>query len=494
MIEPRALTELMPDWKDLGAPLNVPVKEDHMYMLSEKYSVPLPIPPTLHNEGNYIASLGNLVRWMGEKAEEAGLEVYAGTSASEILYREDGSVAGIATNDIGLDKQGKPKDSFMRGMELHAKVTLFAEGCHGSLTKKIINKFNLRENCQHQTYGIGLKEVWEIDPKKHKEGLVIHTVGWPLDNHTYGGSFLYHWEQNQVSLGYVVGLDYSNPYLSPYKEFQRYKTHPLIRQYLEGGRCITYGARAINEGGIQSLPQVFFPGGLLVGCAAGTLNMAKIKGTHTAMKSGMIAAESVFEHLTSESFDADKPVVLGEYDRRLRESWVGQELQMVRNVRPGFERFGLLGGMMWAGFDLMIMRGKLPFTLSHTKPDYETLVPAAQAKPIDYPKPDGKLTFDLLENLSRSGTNHEANQPVHLRLKDPKVPVERNLAIYDGPESRFCPAGVYEFVDNESGSGKRLQINAQNCLHCKTCDIKDPSQNIDWTTPEGGGGPAYSST
>eukprot|EP00160_Parvularia_atlantis_P013823 Unigene3089_Nuclearia_a/m.9487 Unigene3089_Nuclearia_a/g.9487 ORF Unigene3089_Nuclearia_a/g.9487 Unigene3089_Nuclearia_a/m.9487 type:complete len:596 (+) Unigene3089_Nuclearia_a:83-1870(+) len=493
VMEPRAMNELFPDWKERGAPLNTPVQADQVLFLTEKMAIPLPVPPPMQNHGNYIVSLNNVVRWLGQQAEAMGVEIYPGYAASEVLYAEDGSVKGIATNDVGLNKRGLPKDNFERGLELHAKVTMFAEGCHGSLTKGLINKFNLRANSQHQTYGIGLKEVWEIDPAKHRPGFVQHTLGWPVPTDVYGGSFMYHAENNQVFIGYVVGLDYKNPYLSPYKEFQRFKTHPAVSKYLEGGKCTAYGARAINEGGVQSFPQSYFPGGVLLGCAAGTLNVAKIKGSHTAMKSGMLAAEAAFARLTDDKA-LSGPVVLHEYEKSLKESWVWKELWAVRNFRPAFEKFGLWGGSMWAGIDTLLLRGNAPFTFKHGHPDHAMLKPAAECKKIEYPKPDNKLTFDLLENLARSGTNHNHDQPVHLTLKDPNVPVERNLKIYDGPENRFCPAGVYEYVEREDGQGKRLQINAQNCLHCKTCDIKDPSQNINWVVPEGSGGPNYVNT
>jgi len=496
VIEPRSLDELFPNWRELGAPLNTRVVEDEFKFLTEKGSIPLPVIPTLHNEGNYIVSLGNVVRWLGEQAEKLGVEIYPGYAASEVIYNEDGSVKGIATNDLGLDRNGKPKDSFQRGMELHAKMTLFAEGCHGSLTKTLIKKFNLRKNSQFQTYGIGLKEVWEIDPKKHKLGFVKHTIGWPTGTTAYGGSFMYHWENNQVSLGYVVGLDYQNPYLSPYREFQKWKHHPEVKKYLEGGKCVAYGARALNEGGIQSLPELIFPGGALIGCTAGFLNVAKIKGTHTAMKSGILAAESTFDAITKDEKQGEsKPasILLESYPQRVKNSWVQKELHLVRNIRPGFAKWGLYLGSLHAGIDALVFRGHAPWTLKHPHPDYE-LKPAAQSKKIEYPKPDGVISFELLENLARSGTNHEANQPVHLTLKDKNIPVEKNLKIFDGPEGRFCPAGVYEFVEDEATKKQRLQINAQNCIHCKTCDIKDPSQNINWVVPEGGGGPRYANT
>lgn len=496
VIEPRALNELLPDWKERDAPLNQPALKDKMMFLTEKLAIPLPHPPQMTNKGNYIVSLNEFVAWLGQQAEDMGIEVYPGIAASEALYNVDGSLKGIATNDVGIGKNGKPKDSFDRGMEFHSKLTFLAEGCHGSLSKQIINKFELRKDSQHQTYGIGLKEVWEIDPSKHQPGLVMHSVGWPLEKDTYGGGFLYHGENNLVYLGFVVGLDYQNPYLSPYREFQRYKHHPAISKYLEGGKCISYGARAINEGGVQSLPRLAFEGGALIGCSAGFVNLPKIKGTHNAMKSGMLAAESAFKALCDkEETTSETPILLDEYEPSLKNSWLWDDLYPVRNCRPSFHSpLGLYGGLLWSGIDLMLLRGKLPFTLKHGAPDHAALKPAKECKKIEYPKPDGVLSFDLLENLSRSGTNHDHDQPVHLTLKDKNIPVERNLAIFDGPENRFCPAGVYEYVDTEDGNGKRLQINAQNCVHCKTCDIKDPSQNINWVVPQGGGGPQYVKT
>ncbi|ORX94314.1 hypothetical protein K493DRAFT_329963 [Basidiobolus meristosporus CBS 931.73] len=495
VLEPRALNELIPDWSEKGAPLNQPALKDKMCFLTEKYAIPLPHPPQMNNKGNYIISLNNFTKWLGEQAEELGVDIYPGIAASEVIYDEEGRVKGIATNDVGLDKNGQPKDSFERGMEIHGKVTLFAEGCHGSLTKTLFSKFNLRENSEPQTYAIGLKEVWEIDPAKHEPGLVLHTIGWPVDYKTYGGSFVYHMENNLVSIGYVVALDYENPYLSPYKEFQRFKQHPAIRKYLEGGQCISYGARALNEGGYQSIPKLVFPGGALIGCTAGFLNVPKIKGTHTAMKSGMLAAEAAFEALSKDDEVTD-PLTLTNYEDNIKKSWVWDELYQVRNVRPSFHNpLGVFGGAIYTGLDTLFLKGKVPWTFKHPGPDYAMLKPAKDCKPIDYPKPDGVISFELLENLARSGTNHAENQPVHLKLRNKEVPVERNLKVFDGPENRFCPANVYEYVDDDANPGqKRLQINSQNCLHCKTCDIKDPSQNIDWTVPEGGGGPQYSYT
>ncbi|ORX48529.1 hypothetical protein DM01DRAFT_1326250 [Hesseltinella vesiculosa] len=497
VLEPRALNELIPDWKEKGAPLNTPVTKDSMKLLTSSMAIPLPHPPQMNNKGNYIVSLSHFVKWLGEQAEELGVEVYSGFAASEVLYNDDGSVRGVALNDLGLDKNFEPKDTYERGMHVKAKVTLFAEGCHGSLTKTLMKKFDLRKDSDPQQYGIGIKEVWEVAPEKHQPGSVTHTVGWPVDNTTYGGSFIYHFEPERhlVALGLVIGLDYQNPYLSPYKEFQRFKHHPFVKDLLEGGQCISYGARALNEGGYQSIPKLVFPGGALIGCTAGFLNVPKIKGTHTAMKSGMLAAEAAFEKVADEEQDL-KGVVLDKYEQSIQDSWVYKELYEVRNCKPSFSTaLGNVGGILYSGLDTMILKGRTPWTFRHKHADYETLKPAAECKPIDYPKPDGVISFDLLTNVSRTGTNHSEDQPVHLRLRDKSVPVERNLAIYDGPEGRFCPAGVYEFVDDEANPGqKRLQINSQNCIHCKTCDIKDPSQNIDWTVPEGGNGPAYSWT
>uniref|UniRef100_A0A1A8VHW4 Electron transfer flavoprotein-ubiquinone oxidoreductase n=1 Tax=Nothobranchius furzeri TaxID=105023 RepID=A0A1A8VHW4_NOTFU len=496
-LEPSALTELFPDWKERGAPLNTPVTDDVFSIFTEKHRIPVPILPGLpmRNHGNYIVRLGNLVRWLGEQAEELGVELYPGYAASEVLFHEDRSVKGIATNDVGIAKDGSPKDVFERGMELHAKVTLFGEGCHGHLAKQLYKQFNLRENCEPQTYAIGLKELWVIDEKKWRPGRAEHSVGWPLDRHTYGGSFLYHLNEGEpmVALGFVVGLDYSNPYLSPFKEFQRWKHHPFVESTLEGGKRIAYGARALNEGGFQSIPKLTFPGGLLIGCSPGFMNVPKIKGTHTAMKSGILAAEALFPKVTAENLDSETAGLhVPEYSDNLKTSSVWKELRSVRNIRPSFHNpLGLYGGMVYTGIFYWILRGKEPWTLKHCGIDANQLKPAKDCTPIEYPKPDGKISFDLLSSVALSGTNHEGDQPPHLTLKDDSVPVARNLAIYDGPEQRFCPAGVYEYVPVETGDGMRLQINAQNCVHCKTCDIKDPSQNINWVVPEGGGGPAY---
>jgi len=498
-IEPRALNELFPDWKEKGAPLNTPVTEDRLGLLTEKGRIPVPILPgiPLNNHGNYIVRLGHFVKWLGEQAEALGVEIYPGCAATEILYKEDGSVKGIATNDVGIQKDGSPKGTFQRGMELHARCTVFAEGCHGSLAKQLYKRFALRENCQPQSYGIGFKELWEVDPSNHRPGRVEHTVGWPLDRHTYGGSFLYHLggDRPQVALGFVIGLDYQNTYISPFREFQRFKHHPSIEPTLRGGTRIGYGARALNEGGVQSLPKLTFPGGCLIGCSPGFMNVVKIKGTHGAMKSGMLAAESVYDVLsnTSQTDTAVNPVT---YEEKLRSSWLWKELHQVRNIRPSFNtRFGFYGGLVYTGAVWYVLRGHEPWTLQHHSSevggDYGLLKPAAECSPIDYPKPDGKVSFDLLTSVSLTGTNHDGDQPSHLTLLNEKIPVERNLAVFDGPEARFCPAGVYEFIESEDGKGKRLQINAQNCIHCKTCDIKDPSQNINWVPPQGGEGPVY---
>lgn len=489
VLETRALDELIPDWSEKDAPLNTLVTDEKFMFLSETGGISVPnflLPPPMHNKGNYIISLGNLCRWLGEQAEALGVEIYPGFAASEVLYDDTGAVRGVATGDMGVTRDGEQGPNYQPGMELHAKYTFFAEGCRGHLGKELMEKFDLRDGVEAQTYGIGLKELWEVEPENHREGLVVHTAGWPMESETYGGSFLYHLENNMVSVGFVVGLDYKNPFLSPYEEFQRFKTHPKIRSTFEGGRRVAYGARAINEGGLQSLPKMSFPGGLLIGCDAGTVNMPKIKGSHTAMKSGMIAAELAFEALTG---GAPEPELAG-YGDAFRASWAYKELHEARNVRPSF-KWGLLGGTLYTGIDQVLLRGKAPWTLSHGHADHETLRKAADSKPIDYPKPDGKITFDKLTNLSFSATNHEEDQPVHLTLQDDAVPIEINLAEYDAPEQRYCPAGVYEIVRDDDGSNPRLQINAQNCVHCKTCDIKDPTQNIKWVVPEGGGGPNY---
>ncbi|MGL6072302.1 electron transfer flavoprotein-ubiquinone oxidoreductase [Craterilacuibacter sp.] len=485
VIEPRALEELIPDWKEKGAPLNTPAKKDAFLLLTETESVQLPTPPQMHNEGNYIVSLGNFCRWLGQQAEELGVEIYPGFAAAEVLYHADGSVKGVATGDMGIAKDGEKTDAWQPGMELWAKQTIFAEGCRGSLTKTLFQRFDLQRDADPQTYGIGIKELWEVPPAQHEEGKIVHTVGWPLDSATYGGSFLYHLEGNQVVVGYVVGLDYKNPYLSPFEEFQRFKTHPAISHYFKGARRISYGARALVEGGLQSLPKLTFPGGVLVGDTAGFLNMPKIKGTHTAMKSGLLAADSVFELLTSGEGGNEALA----YPARFEKSWLKDELYRARNIRPSF-RWGMWGAMLYSAIDTYIFAGKAPWTLRHKHKDHECLRPADEFAPIVYPKPDGKLTFDRLSSVFISNTNHSEDQPPHLKLKNADVPIQINLAKYDAPEQRYCPAGVYEIMGQEEGQ-PRLQINAQNCVHCKTCDIKDPTQNINWTTPEGGGGPNY---
>ncbi len=488
VIEPRALAELFPDWKARGAPLAVPVAEDRFYFLSAARALRVPhwvMPPEFDNRGNYLASLANLCRWLGKQAEEAGVEIYPGFAASEVLYDASGAVRGVSTGDMGVGKDGIRRSTFTRGVELHAKYTLFAEGARGSLTKKLTERFALRKAADPQTYGIGIKEMWEIDPKRHRQGLVMHTAGWPLDTATYGGSFLYHLDNNQVAVGFVIGLDYRNPHLDPYGEFQRFKTHPAVRAFFEGGKRIAYGARALTEGGYQSIPELVFPGGALIGCTAGFMNMPKIKGSHTAMKSGMVAAEAAASALAAGKAN-DR---LDDYPRALAASWVYPELRRVRNFRPALG-WGLIAGTLYAGFELKVLRGRVPWTFRHHA-DHDRLHKAADAPKIAYPKPDGVLTFDRLSSVFVSNTNHEEDQPVHLRLKDKAVPVAHNLALYDAPEQRFCPAGVYEIVRDDGGGNPRLQINAQNCVHCKTCDIKDPTQNIDWTVPEGGGGPNY---
>ena len=485
VLEPRTLNELLPDWKERGAPLDTPVTDDKFLYLTQSESFRLPTPPQMNNHGNYIISLGNFCRWLGEQAEALGVEIYPGFAAAEVLYDENGAVRGVATGDMGIGKDGAPTENHMPGMELLAKQTIFAEGCRGHLTKTLFDKFDLREGKDPQTFAIGIKELWDIEPEKSKPGTALHSVGWPLSSDTYGGSFLYHLNGNQVAVGYVVGLDYSNPHLSPFEEFQRFKTHPAIRNVFEGGRRVAYGARALNEGGFQSIPKLTFPGGCLVGCTAGFLNVPKIKGTHTAMKSGMVAAEAIFESLDAMA-PGHEPASYGD---KLQDSWLWTELYKVRNIRPGFSK-GLWFGMANAALDTYILRGRAPWTMHHHA-DHITLKKADEAPRIAYPKPDGEISFDRNSSVFMSGTNHEENQPAHLTLKDSSVPIAHNLALYDAPEQRYCPAGVYEIVREDDGSNPRLQINAQNCVHCKTCDIKDPSQNITWVTPEGGGGPNY---
>ena len=484
VLEPRSLDELIPDWKQRGAPLDTPADDDRFLFLTRRRAWRLPAPPQMNNRGNYIISLGNLCRWMKTQAEELGVEIFEGFPAAEVLYDESGAVCGVATGDMGVGRGGNRKDGFTPGYELRARYTFFGEGCHGSLAKGLFDRFQLRADKQPQTYGIGIKELWEIAPEQHHQGRVIHTIGWPMGADTYGGSFLYHLEDHQVAVGFVIGLDYANPHLNPFEEFQRFKTHPAIRPTFEGGRRISYGARALNEGGFQSIPDLVMPGAALIGATAGFMNVPKIKGTHTAMKSAMIAAEAAFSALTT-----DGGKVLDAYPEELRKSWVWEELYRVRNIRPAFRR-GLWAGLAYAALDTYVLRGRAPWTLGH-RPDHEGLRSAGEAPRIDYPKPDGVVTFDRLSSVYISNTNHEEDQPVHLRLKDEAVPIAVNLARYDAPEQRYCPAGVYEIVRDAQGGNPKLQINAQNCVHCKTCDIKDPGQNIDWVTPEGGGGPNY---
>ena len=484
VFEPHALDELIPDWRDKGAPLNTKALDDNFLFLTETKAIKLPTPPQMHNDGNYIISLGNLCRWLAGQAEELGVEIFPGFAAAEVLYHEDGSVKGVATGDMGIGKDGQPTHAYTPGVELHARQTIFAEGCRGSLTKLLFERFDLRKDCDPQTYGIGIKELWEVEPAKHQQGKIVHTVGWPMDPKTYGGSFLYHLEDNQVVVGFVIGLGYSNPHLSPFDEFQRFKTHPAIRPLFEGGRRIAYGARAISAGGFQSIPKLTFPGGVLVGDTAGFLNVPKIKGTHTAMKSGMVAAEAVVALLGEES-----GIEAHAYPRELKKSWLWDELYRVRNIKPSF-KWGLYAAIAYSAVDTYLLGGKAPWTFHH-KPDHEQLKKASECPKIAYPKPDGKISFDKLSSVFISNTNHEENQPAHLKLKDESVPVEINLPLYDAPEQRYCPAGVYEIVRDDDGTNPRLQINAQNCVHCKTCDIKDPTQNINWVVPEGGGGPNY---
>ncbi|WP_394780716.1 electron transfer flavoprotein-ubiquinone oxidoreductase [Undibacterium sp.] len=486
VMDPKALTELFPNWKEMGAPLNTEVTEDRVLVLTETKAYKTPnwmLPACFENHGNYIVSLANVTRWLGQQAEALGVEVFPGFPAAEILYNENGSVRGVATGNMGVNRHGEPSDAFQLGMELHAKYTLFAEGSRGHLGKQLMAKYDLNKGKDPQSYGIGIKELWEIDPKQHKPGLVIHTTGWPLMDQ-YSGSFLYHLENNQVAVGYVVGLAYENPYLSPYEEFQRFKTHPEIRTFFEGGKRISYGARAITAGGLQSLPKLTFPGGALIGCDAGFLNMSRIKGSHAAIKTGMQAAEAAFDALGAERQHDE----LTAYTQAFEQSWLHEELHIARNVKPLLKKGTYGSPLVW--LDQVLLRGKAPWTLHHSQADHQALKPASQFKPIVYPKPDNKLTFDRLSSVFISNTNHAEDQPIHLTLKDPNVPVGINLEQYAGPESRYCPAGVYEFVKTDAGAD-RLQINAQNCVHCKTCDIKDPTQNIVWVTPEGGGGPNY---
>ena len=484
VIETRALAELFPDWKERGAPLQTPAAGDRFLFLTAKRAFRLPTPPQMRNHGNYVISLGKLSRWLGQQAEDLGVEIFPGFAATEVLYDEAGAVKGVATGDMGIGKDGQPTANHQPGVELQARLTLFAEGCRGSLTKALMARFELARDCDPQTYGIGIKELWQVDPARHRPGHVVHTIGWPLDRRTYGGSFVYHLEDEQVAVGFIVALDYENPYLDPFDEMQRFKTHPAIRPLFEGAKRIAYGARALNEGGLQSVPRLAFPGGALIGASAGFMNVPKIKGSHTAMKSGMAAAEAAFEALARE---AGAAIELGAYAEALEGSWVWEELRRARNIRPAFA-WGLWVGLAYAAVDTYLLAGRAPWTLHHHA-DHARLKKAAECTPIAYPKPDGTVTFDRNSSVFLSNTNHEENQPCHLSLKDDRVPLEVNLALYDGPEQRFCPAGVYEFVDHDGAT--RLQINAANCVHCKTCDIKDLTQNIDWVAPEGGGGPNY---
>ncbi|MGZ5196260.1 MAG: electron transfer flavoprotein-ubiquinone oxidoreductase, partial [Ramlibacter sp.] len=491
IMDPRALYELFPNWKELGAPLNQPVTEDVFLFTSETGASRTPnflLPKCFHNEGAYILSLGNFTRWLAAQAEALGVEIFPGFPAAEVLYNENGSVKGVATGNMGLGKNGKPTDSFQLGMELHGKYTLFAEGSRGQLGKQLIERFKLDEGRDPQSYSIGIKELWEIDPSRHTPGLALHSAGWPLDNDTYGGSFMYHMENNQVAVGFVVGLDYQNPWLSPFEEFQRWKTHPNIRWYFEGdkpARRISYGARALTVGGLLSLPKTVFPGGALIGCDAGFLNSSRIKGSHAAIKTGMLAADAAYNAVTHGRQHDE----LTAYPEAFEKSWLHDELNKSRNFKQWFKKGRSVATFM-TGIEQFLLGGRMPWTLHREKPDHVYLKPASECEPIAYPKPDGKLTFDRLSSVFISNTNHAEDQPAHLTLKDASIPVQVNLAKYGGPEARYCPAGVYEFVKNEDNS-ERLQINAQNCVHCKTCDIKDPTQNIVWVAPEGGGGPNY---
>ena len=481
VIETKALDELIPDWKTKNSPLKTEATDDKFLYLTETKSYQLPTPPQMHNKGNYIISLSDFTKWLAQQAEELEVEIYPGFSASEVLFDEKNKVLGVATCDMGRLKDGSEGPNFERGIELRAKQTIFSEGCRGHLGKILMEKYNLNSDNSPQTYGIGIKELWEISPENSKPGSIMHTTGWPLDNDTYGGSFLYHLDDNKISIGFVLGLDYKNPYLSPYQEFQRFKHHPVIKKILQGGRRINYGARALNEGGVQSLPKLTFPGGVLAGCEAGFLNVPKIKGTHLAMKSGMIAAQSIFENI-------DKNDDILEYESSIKKSWLWEELYKVRNIRPSF-KWGFWKAIFYSAIDTYILRGNAPWTINHHGTDYGSLGKKHDYKEIKYPKPDNVISFDRLTNVSFSGTNHEENQPCHLQLKDEQVPININFELYDNPETRYCPAGVYEIVLNDNKP--KLQINAQNCVHCKTCDIKDPTQNINWVTPQGGGGPNY---
>jgi len=486
VFETKALDELIPEWRKEGAPIKTKVTKEKFLFLGKSSYLSWPtwlLPPVQKNHNNYIISLANLCRWLAEQAEKLGVEIFPGFPASEILYKDDGSVKGVATLDMGLDKDGKKKDAYEQGMELHAKVTVFAEGCRGHLGKELIQKYKLDSGKNPQQYGIGFKEIWEVSETQHQEGLVMHTIGWPLDNKTYGGSFLYHAENRQIFIGYVIGLDYQNPHLSPFDEFQRFKTHKAIKKTIEDGKRIAYGARALIEGGIQSLPKMFMPGALLIGCDAGTLNMPKIKGSHTAMKSGIIAAETIFEHINNKKD-------LSIYESKFKKSWAYKELYAARNVKPSFS-WGLIMGILFTGIDQILFRGKAPFTLKHKHADHETLKPADLMPRIDYPKPDGAITFDKTSSVFLTGTNHREDQPVHLKLKDNNIPINYTLKKFDEPAQKYCPVGVYEIQKDKDNLNPKFIINSQNCIHCKTCDIKEPSQNITWVAPEGGGGPKY---
>ena len=486
VFETRALDELLPKWREGGAPIKTKVSKEKFLFLGKNNSLSWPtwlLPSVQKNHNNYIISLANLCRWLAEKAESLGVEIFPGFPASEILYKEDGSVKGVATLDMGIDKNGNKKESYEQGIELHAKVTVFAEGCRGHLGKQLIKKFNLDQGKDPQQYGIGFKEIWEVTDSQHQEGLVMHTAGWPLDNKTYGGSFVYHAENKQIYIGYVIGLDYKNPHLSPFDEFQRFKTHKDIKKMLLGGKRVAYGARALIEGGIQSLPKMYMPGALLIGCNAGTLNMPKIKGTHTAMKSGIIAAETIYENIKNKTD-------LSIYEKKFKASWAYKELYNARNVKPSFN-WGLILGILFTGLDQILFRGRLPITLKHKHADYDTLKPANQVSKIEYPKPDGIISFDKTSSVYLTGTNHIENQPVHLQLKDSNLPINYTLEEYDEPAQRYCPVGVYEVQKDKDNLNPKFVINSQNCIHCKTCDIKEPSQNITWVVPEGGGGPKY---
>jgi electron-transferring-flavoprotein dehydrogenase len=494
VIDPIALNELIPDWKAKGAPLNTPVTDDRFMILTEANHIPIPnfmLPPLMNNHGNYIVSLGNVCRWLAAQAEELGVEIFPGFAAAEVLYGDKGEVVGVATGDMGIGRNGEKKSGYTPGVELRGKYTLIGEGVRGSLAKELQKKFNLRDGVSPQKFGIGIKELWQIDPAKHKPGLVVHTQGWPLDSATGGGSFMYHLEDNQVAVGFVIHLSYENPYLSPFDEFQRFKTHPSVCDFFEGGKRISYGARAINEGGLQSIPKLTFPGGALIGCSAGFVNLPRIKGSHNAMKTGMLAAEAAFEALKGGATGGDE---LAAYPEAFKASWSFKDLWKVRNVKPAL-KYGMWIGTLLGGIHMWLNDLGLGFLVSwttpHAKADHETLKPARDCQPIVYPKPDGKISFDKLSSVFLSNTNHEEDQPIHLQLKDPSIPIAKNLPMYDEPAQRYCPAGVYEVLRDDSGNNPRFQINAQNCVHCKTCDIKDPAQNINWTVPEGGGGPNY---